>query len=108
MDYATKFSAVQTEAEAPFTPLGTLREHETLPDGSSLQIFHFTADTPETVKLVNRMQTFAVWLIETGQPIEVPDPKWVLSLLAFTGTEVQILTQLAPEYLDALPRREGH
>jgi hypothetical protein len=107
MDYATKLSAVQTEAEAPFTPLGTLREHETLPDGSSLQIFHFTADTPETVKLVNRMQTFAVWLIETGQPIEVPDPKWVLSLLAFTGTKVQILTQLAPEYLGALPRRQG-
>jgi hypothetical protein len=76
MDYATKLSAVQAEAEAPFEPLGTMREEEKLPDGSSLQIFHFTADTPEAVKLVHRMQTFAVWLIETGQPIEVPDHRW--------------------------------
>ena len=76
MDYATKLSAVQTEAEAPFVPIGTMRQEETLPDGSSLQIFYFTADSPEAVKFVNRMQTFAVWLIETGQGIEVPDPKW--------------------------------
>ena len=76
MDYATKLSAVQTEAEAPFSPLGTLREEEKLPDGDLLQVFHFTADSPEAVKLVQRMQTFAVWLIETGQAIEVPDPRW--------------------------------
>jgi len=76
MDYATKLSAVQSEAETPFMPIGTLREEEQLEDGSSLQIFHFIADNPEAVKLVNRMQTFAVWLIETGQAIEVPDPNW--------------------------------
>eukprot|EP00802_Teleaulax_amphioxeia_P009965 Tamp_09990.p1 GENE.Tamp_09990~~Tamp_09990.p1 ORF type:complete len:580 (-),score=204.40 Tamp_09990:276-2015(-) len=76
MDYATKLSAVQAEAEAPFSPLGTLLEEEKLPDGGLLQVFHFTADSPEAVKLVQRMQTFAVWLIETGQAIEVPDPRW--------------------------------
>ena len=76
MDYAAKMADVQAEAQAPFTPLGTLRDEETLSDGSRVQIFHFTADSPAAVEFVRRMQTFAVWLIETGQGIEVPDPKW--------------------------------
>ena len=75
-DWSTKLSEVQEEVDKPFTPIGALREEETLPDGSRLQIFHFTADSDEAVKLVRRMQTFAIWLIETGQSIEVPDRKW--------------------------------
>jgi hypothetical protein len=81
MDYATKLSEVQDEANAPFTPVGALHDQEELPDGSLLQIFHFTVESPEAVQFVRRMQTFAIWMIETGSVLEVPDRRWnVLTL----------------------------
>mmetsp|Transcript_11716 Transcript_11716/g.23123 ORF Transcript_11716/g.23123 Transcript_11716/m.23123 type:complete len:503 (+) Transcript_11716:35-1543(+) len=87
-DYAARRCEVEADAaRTDFSPLGELVE--SVPgskEGETLELLHFTADTPEATTFVNRLQTLVLWTIETGSGIKVPDPAWNIYTL-YSRTE---------------------
>mmetsp|Transcript_35756 Transcript_35756/g.86431 ORF Transcript_35756/g.86431 Transcript_35756/m.86431 type:complete len:498 (-) Transcript_35756:100-1593(-) len=76
-DYAPRRSDVEEDAaRTDFVPLGALISSEDGKDGATLELYHFTGETPEAARFVRRLQTMVLWTIETGSFIKVPDPAW--------------------------------